>query len=110
LKIDGTVIEETRMSRRILATTLAFSLIGGCFALAQSTATAPDNSAGTSTTPIPKPGLGATSSDSGNLGTGASSADIGTGTEKGAMSPSVPAAQGQGATGADPNHEATGTP
>jgi hypothetical protein len=96
------------MSIKIITTTaLALSLTAGSFALAQSSATAPNNSAGSVVNPKAQQGLAGTSSDSGNLGTGASSGAIGTAppgetsqANSGVMSPTVPGLAGNGATGA----------
>jgi hypothetical protein len=92
------------MKHIALAAALTLALGGAAFA--QSSMSAPDNSANSATNPQKMPGMAATSSDSGRIGTGASSAALGTGNTQthGVMSPTAPASSGTGATGANPNN------
>jgi len=85
------------MSRIAIAAALLMAIsTGGAFAQTNAAPNVPNTQK--------MPGLGATSSDSGNLGTGASSEALGTGNTEthGVMSPNVPATTGHGATGANP--------
>jgi hypothetical protein len=99
------------MSRIAFATVIALGLAAAPGAFAQSSMNAPNNGADNSVNPTTKPGLAATSSDSGQMGTGASSSKIGTGTvshgatgtgnqNSGTVGTEAPATAGNTATGA----------
>ncbi len=95
------------MNKLCLAGFLALGTAYAGLAIAQ-TAAAGAGAAANSTAKQPLP-MSATSSDSGNLGSGASSSALGTGTPhpNGVMSPTAPAASGEGVPGASPKVPAT---